>query len=84
MIFIFLTYSYNQHQTINKFILSTFPILSGDVSFGGNTAQFLKSPNYPLYLSKSLSQDAQLQDNGFFTNNESYSFEPSPSNIINI
>jgi hypothetical protein len=68
--------------TIN--ICYTLPILSGEVSFGGNTAQFLKSPNCPLYFSRSLSHEAQLQFRGFLTNRESYSFAPSPSRIINI
>lgn len=70
------------YKKIYKFI--TFPILSGDVSLGGNFPQFLKSPSYPLYLSRSLSHEAQLHGSYFLTNNESYSFYPSPSKIIKI
>ena len=42
------------------------------VSLRGNTAQFIKSPNYPLYLSNSLSQEAHDQPSCFFAKSPSH------------
>lgn len=46
---------------------------SGLVFLGGNCAHPLKSPNFPWYFSRSLSQEAHDHNKGFLANKASSS-----------